>query len=133
MTGTKWTQIYRYNYAIYMIFAIINCMGICCVPCAPGLICTGCCFCMTGIPTLTAIILTGIRLKNETGIKCSENDAIYDVDNDLSFQTDATKLYTLWIWQMALHVPFGVCTALGGVLSIFTFDKFKRGSDDFYD
>ena len=77
-TMTKWSQIYRYNYAMYMIMVIINCMGICCVPCAPGLIFTGCCFCMTGIPMLTAIILTGVRFYSDEGTQCSQNESIYD-------------------------------------------------------
>ena len=41
-------------------------------------------------------------------------------------------MHKLWVAQMALHVPFGVCMALGGVLSVFTMEKFKRDSDDFF-
>ena len=77
---------------------------------------------------MTAMILTGYRLKNEGGSLCSEQELSYGVDKegtDLSFSSDADTLRRLWIAQMALYVPAGICTSIGGFLAIIAFASFK--------
>ena len=131
-TTTKWSQIYKYNFIIYLIIACVNACACLCVPCAPAISCPGCCFFFSGIPTMTAFILTGYRLKNEGGSLCAEHDLVYGTAEDgtaLSFASDAELMRKLWIAQMALYVPAGVCTSIGGILSILTFAQFKDNYD----
>ena len=98
--STKWSQIYRYNFILYLIIACINICGCICIPCAPAILCPAFCFFLAGIPTMTAMILTGYRLKNEGGSLCSEQELAYGTGEDgtdLSFSSDADTLRKLWI------------------------------------
>ena len=96
-TETKWSQIYSYNAILYLILAVLNAMTCCCVPCAPAIGCGAICFFCSGIPTVTAIILTGFRLLNAAGSLCAENTTIYNEELQLSFADDALKLHKLWV------------------------------------
>mmetsp|Transcript_31305 Transcript_31305/g.38731 ORF Transcript_31305/g.38731 Transcript_31305/m.38731 type:complete len:144 (+) Transcript_31305:164-595(+) len=97
---TKWSQIYRYNYILYLIIMCVNILACMCVPCAPALACPGCCFVFSGTPTLTAIILTGYRLKNEKGDLCAQNQIVYATGEEgveFTFASDAETMRKLWI------------------------------------
>ena len=127
---TGWYQVYRYNAILYLIISIIIGMGCFCVPWAPGLACPSCLFMCTGAPTVTAVILTGVRLFNHRGQLCAQNETIYSVDEELSFANDATMLHKLWLTQLILHVPFGVCAVLGVMSSLFAYENKRRGRFD---
>ena len=85
---------------MYLILASLNMCACCCVPCGPGVMCPACYFLFSGIPTMTAIILTGYRLKNEGGDLCSEQEQAYGTaedGTDLTFSSDADTMRKLWI------------------------------------
>ena len=89
---------------------------------------------------MAAIILTGVRLMNKNGDLCASNDMVYSTgwvegegigDVELTFAGDAQLLYRVWLWSAVLHVPWGVCAALGGVASGIAFEKRNRNSEEF--
>ena len=100
---------------------IVTGMALLCVPCAPGLLCAAFCFVLASLPLLTGIIMTGVRLMSRAGEWCSANDYIYNAEDELSFASDATKMYNLWIASIALIIPFLICTFFGGLLSVLAF------------
>ena len=94
---SSWTMIYNFNFILYTILACLAGSALLCVPCAPAAICPMACFGCSGVPTLAAIILTGIRLLGDTGEKCTNNDTPYNTVDDLSFQGDSDYMRKLWI------------------------------------
>eukprot|EP00354_Favella_ehrenbergii_P002302 CAMPEP_0170455204 /NCGR_PEP_ID=MMETSP0123-20130129/3235_1 /TAXON_ID=182087 /ORGANISM="Favella ehrenbergii, Strain Fehren 1" /LENGTH=140 /DNA_ID=CAMNT_0010718241 /DNA_START=93 /DNA_END=515 /DNA_ORIENTATION=+ len=101
-TGTKWTQVYRYNFILYLVLACLSGSALLCIPCAPAMICPTICFACSGIPTLVAFILTGIRLNNSQGDLCAANDTFYNRVEETSFASDAAMMKKLWIASMAI-------------------------------
>ena len=97
LSTTQWTQIYKFNYIIYLILACLSGSAMLCVPCAPAIMCPMICFMCSGLPAFVAIILTGIRMLNDKGDLCAANTTPYDAVNNLTFAGDAEHMRALWI------------------------------------
>ena len=98
-------MIYNFNFILYTILACLAGSAILCIPCAPLAAVPMGCFACSGVPTLAAIILTGIRLLGDTGSKCASVDTFYNDTEELSFQGDADYTRKLWIVQMVFQIP----------------------------
>ena len=70
MDTTKWSSLFRFNAILYTMIATLCGASLLCACYAPCMVCTVPCFLCSGIPTMTAIILTGYRLKNQGGDLC---------------------------------------------------------------
>ena len=115
---TRWSMLYRFNFILYFIYtALIGASALCiCIP--PCLVCPACCITCASLPTMVAIALTATWRFNEAGALCASNDTIHTLDSsDMSFAEDASRLKAVFIAQAALHVPFGVCGAVGFILA----------------
>ena len=88
------------------------------------------CFACSGVPTLAAIILTGIRLLGDTGAKCAEVDTFYNATEELSFQGDADYTRKLWITQMVFQIPLTCMMACGVQLAFLGMVLFGAASQD---
>ena len=117
--NTRWSMLYRFNAILYFIYtSLIGASALCiCIP--PCLVCPACCLVCASLPTMVAIALTATWRFNEAGALCATNETIYTLDNstDMTFAEDAARLKTVFIAQAALHVPFGVCGAIGFIIS----------------
>ena len=116
---THWSMLYHYNAVLYIIYtSLIGCTALCvCIP--KGQACPACCLACASLPTMVALALTATWRFNQAGALCASNETIYTFDNntDMTFAEDAARLKTVFIAQAALHVPFGVCGALGIIIA----------------
>ena len=127
---SSWTMIYNFNFILYTILACLAGSAILCVPCAPFAIVPMVCFACSGVPTLAAIILTGIRLLGDTGAKCAEVDTLYNPTEELSFQGDADYTRKLWITQMVFQIPLTCMMGCGVQFAILGMVLFGATSQD---
>ena len=95
--STNWTQIYKYNFIVYLIMACWAALAMLCAPCGPFAICPTVCLNCTGLPAFVAIVLTGIRLLGDKGDVCTANTVPYNTQDDLTFSGDAETMRKLWI------------------------------------
>ena len=73
--GTGWTTVYKFNLAMYLIFAI--CYGASII-CGPAGLCFYACLGCTGIPMLACFIITGMRILGSAGVACRDNVTPYN-------------------------------------------------------
>ena len=108
---TDWVMIYRYNaimYTILLSFVVGSCLCLFVPPVMFGGIC---CFMCAGLPTIAAIIMTGIRRFSYEGNMCALSTDV--VGEDLTFADDAGTLKAVFIAQCAMHVPTFICFMVG--------------------
>ena len=111
---TGWTAIFKYNFAMYLIYTICFGMSLLCGPLAMCFyVCLGC----TGIPMLVCFILTGIRIFNNAGSVCRENATEYtlpEIEEVLTFAGDGDLMRKLWIAQLSTNC-FMLCCGFAGI------------------
>ena len=103
--GTKWTQVYKFNYVLYMVFIIHFAASLLCTCFTPAMSICICMFACSACPFLASFILTGIRLLNSVGSACADTNFVYNEDANLSFDDDADFMKKIWIAQLAMHIP----------------------------
>ena len=117
--NTHWSMLYRFNAILYLIYTSLIAASALCICIPPCLVCPACCLVCASLPTMVAIALTATWRFNQAGTLCASNETLYTLDGtkDMTFAEDAARLKTVFIAQAALHVPFGVCGAVGFIIS----------------
>ena len=115
---THWARIYKFNAILYVIITSFICCGLTFIWLPPCLFCPACYLGCSLFFTFAAIITTAFRLFNADGVICATNDHVYGFSNEEfhSWQTDGTNFKNVFIAQAALHVPVGICAAMGFIV-----------------
>ena len=130
---TGWTQIFKFNYYLYLIFTCLAGAALLFIPCSPAGFCPVSCFFCTNLPAFVAIIISGIRLRGDIGKVCAANDTAYITGDDTSsFATDAETWRKLWITQMVLIIPASCCVGIGQYASYMAYIMVGRTTTNYF-
>ena len=88
---------YKFNYILYMILAVVfgSSKVLACI--TPALACAAVLLVCTGIPLVIAYIVIAGHLYSGVAKVCAANKFIYNIDEELSFEEDAKMMKGLWI------------------------------------
>lgn len=108
---TKWSAVFYLNAIVYTVLFVSTLCLIGSAFCWPLAVCGCCCFCLSSIGHLVAIIVTGIMRYGSDGEYCATVNVAINTNGD-TYKDIGAAMEGMFISQCVLYCFYGCCMGI---------------------